>query len=77
MKLLRKNKNCGDGIGNFRPLTMLNAEFVLSSVISSEQTCSVMGRDYSGQPSFCSPDHLKNQRRSRLIDLKQSKAFDR
>ena len=57
VKLLRKNKHGGDGISNFRPLTMLNTDLkilakilanclqtVLHSLICPEQTCAVKGR---------------------------------
>ena len=57
VKLLRKNKHGGDGISNFRPLTMLNTDLkilakilanrlqtVLPSLICPEQTCAVKGR---------------------------------
>ena len=57
IKLVRKSKDGGDGLGNFRPLTMLNAELkilakilanrlqlVLARLISPEQTCAVKGR---------------------------------
>ena len=57
VKLLHKNKHGGDGISNFRPLTMLNTDLkilakilanclqtVLPSLICPEQTCAVQGR---------------------------------
>ena len=57
VKLLRKNKHGGDGISNFRSLTMLNTDLkifakilanclqtVLPSLICPEQTCAVKGR---------------------------------
>ena len=58
VKLLRKNKHGGNGISNFRPLTMLNTDLkilakilanrlqtVLPSLICPEQTCAVKGRN--------------------------------
>ena len=79
VNLLRKNKHGGDGISNFRPLTMLNTDLkilakilanrlwtVLLSLICPEQTCAVKGRTI--QDSL----HLV-----RTIIENQSKAFDR
>ena len=86
VKLLRKNKYGGDGISNFRPLTMLNTDLkilakilanrlqtVLPSLICPEQTCAVKGRTI--QDSL----HLVRTivEKVALINLDQSKAFDR
>lgn len=59
IKLLRKNKRGGDGINNFRLITMLNTELmilandlanrlqvVVPSLISPEQTCAEKGRTF-------------------------------
>ena len=85
MKLLHKNKHGVDGISNFRPLTMLNTDLkilakilanrlqtVLPSLICPEQTCAVK----VGLSNL----HLvrtKVDRNAALINLDQSKAFDR
>lgn len=53
VKLLRKNKNCVDWTGNFRPLTMLNTELNILSVVNWLRASCCEGKDYSRQPLFC------------------------
>ena len=90
MKLLRKNKHGGDGISNFRPLTMLNTDLkilakilanrlqtVLPSLICPEQTCAVKGRTIQDSLHLVCTIVEKVDGNAALINLDQSKAFDR
>ena len=90
MKLLRKNKHGGDGISNFRPLTMLNTDLkilakiladrlqtVLPSLICREQICAVKGRTIQNSLHLFRTIVEKVDRNAALINLDQSKAFDR
>ena len=88
--LLRKNKHGGDGISNFRSLTMLNTDLkilakilanrlqtVLPSLISPEQTCAVKGRTIQDSLHLVRTIVEKVDGNAALINLDQSKAFDR
>ena len=90
MKLLRKNKHDGDGISNFRPLTMLNTDLkilakiladhlqtVLPSLICPEQTCVKKGRTIQDSLHLVRMIVEKVDGNAELINLDQSKAFDR
>ena len=90
VKLLRKNKHGGDGISNFRPLTMLNTDLkilakilanrlqtVLPSLICPEQTCAVKGRTIQDSLHLVRTIVEKVDGNAALINLDQSKAFDR
>ena len=89
VKLLRKNKHCGDGISNFRALTMLNTDLkilakipanrlrtVLPSLICPEQTCAVKGRTIQDSLHLVRTI-IEVDGNAALINLDQSKAFDR
>ena len=88
-KLLHKNKHGGDGISNFRPLTMLNTDFkslakilanrlqtVLPSLICPEQTCAVKGRTIQDSLHLVRTIIEKVDGNAALINLDQSKAVD-
>ena len=90
IKLLRKKKGGGDGIDNYRPLTMLNTELkilakvlagrlqaVLASLIGPEQTCAVKGRTIQDNLHLVRLIIEKVDSDAALINLDQSKAFDR
>ena len=90
VKLLRKNKHGGDGISNFRPLTMLKTDFnilakilaqrlqtVLPSLICLEQTCAVKGRTIQDSLHLVHMIVENVDVNAALINLDQSKAFDR
>ena len=90
VKLLCKNKHGGDGISNFRPLTMLNTDLkilakilanrlqtVLPSLICPEQTCAVKGRTIQDSLHLVRTIVEKVDGNAALINLDQSKAFDR
>ena len=90
VKLLRKNKHGGDGISNFRPLTMLNTDLkilakilanrlqtILPSLICPEQTCAVKGRTIQDSLHLVRTIVEKVDGNAALINLYQSKAFDR
>ena len=90
VKLLRKNKHGGDEISNFRPLTMLNTDLkilvkilanrlqtVLPSLICPEQTCAVKGRTIQDSLHLVRTIVEKVDGNAALINLDQSKAFDR
>ena len=90
VKLLRKEKDGGDGIDNFRPLTMLNTELkilakvlsgrlqvVLDKLIGPEQTCAVKGRSIQDNLHLVRTIIEKVDNGAALIKLDQSKAFDR
>ncbi|CAE1178594.1 unnamed protein product [Acanthosepion pharaonis] len=90
IKLLRKDKNGGDGLGNFRPLTMLNTDLkilakilanrlqlVLSRLIGPEQTCAVKGRTIQDNLHMVRLILEQVDSEAALINLDQSKAFDR
>ena len=90
VKLLRKNKHGGDGVSNFRPLTMLNTDLkilvkilanqlqtVLPSLICPEQTCAVKGRTIQDSLHLVRMIVEKVDGNAALINLDQSKAFDR
>ena len=90
VKLLCKNKHGGDGISNFRPLTMLNTDLkilakilanhlqtVLPTLICSEQTCAVKGRTIQDSLHLVRTIVEKVNGNAALINLDQSKAFDR
>ena len=90
VKLLRKNKHGGDGINNFRPLTMLNTDLkilakilanrlqtALPSLICSKQTCAVKGRTIQHSLHLVHTIVEKVDGNAALINLDQSKAFDR
>ena len=90
MKLLRKNKHGGDGISNFRPLTVLNTDLkilakilanrlqtVLPSLICPEQTCAVKGRTIQDSLHLVRTIIEKVDGNAALINLDQSKAFHR
>ena len=90
VKLLRKNKHGGDGISKFRPLTMFNTDLkilakilanrlqtVLPSVICPEQTCAVKGRTIQDSLHLVRTIIEKVDGNAALINLDQSKAFDR
>ena len=90
VKLLRKNKHGGDGISNFRPLTMLNTDLkilakilanrlqtVLPSLISPEQTCAVKAGLSRDSLHLVRTIVEKVDGNAALINLDQSKAFDR
>ena len=90
VKLLRKNKHGGDGISNFRPLTMLNTDLkvlakilanrlqtVLPSLICPKQTCAVKGRTIQESLHLVRTIVEKVDENAVLIYLDQSKAFDR
>ena len=89
MKLLRLNKHGGDGISNFRPL-MLNTDLkilamipasciqtVLPSLICPEQTWAVKGRTIQDSPHLVCMIVVKVNGNAALINLDQSKVFDR
>ena len=82
MKLLRENKHGGDGISNFRPLTMLNTDLkilvkiqvnrlqtVLPSLICPEQTCAVKGRTIQDSLHCVGTIAEKVDRNTALINL--------
>ena len=89
VKLLRKNKHGGDGISNFRPLTMLNTDLILAKIIASrlqtvlpsliyrEQTCAVKGRTIQDSLHLVRTVVEKVDGNAALINLYQSKAFNR
>ena len=90
VKLLRKDKDGGDGIDNFRPITLLNTELkilakvlsnrlqtVLASLIGPEQTCSVKGRTIQDNLHLVRTIIENVDSGAALIKLDQSKAFDR
>ena len=90
VKLLRKNKHGGDRICNFRPLTMLNTDLkilakilanrlqtVLPSLICPEETCAVKGRTIQDSLHLVRTIVEKVDGNVALINLDQSKAFDR
>ena len=90
VKLLRKNKHGGDRISKFRPLTMFNTDLkilakilanrlqtVLPSVICPEQTCTVKGRTIQDSLHLVRTIIEKVDGNAALINLDQSKAFDR
>ena len=90
VKLLRKNKHGGDGISNFRPLTMLNTDLkilakiladrlqtALPSLIAPEQCCAVKGRTIQDSLHLVRTILEKVDDKAALINLDQSKAFDR
>ena len=90
VKLLRKNKHGGDGISNFHLLTMLNTDLeilaktlanclqtVLPSLICPEQTCAVKGRTIQNSLHLVRTIVEKVDGNATLINLDQSKAFDR
>ena len=88
VKLLRKNKHGGDGISNFRLLTMLNTDLkilakilanllqtVLPILICPEQTCAVKGRTIQDSLHLVRTIVEKVDGNAALINLNQSKAF--
>ena len=90
--LLKKDKRAGGKIDNFRPITLLNTELkilakilsnrlqiVLGSLIGPEQTCSVKGRSIQDNLHLIRTiiDGVKDDTEAALINLDQSKAFDR
>ena len=90
VKFLRKNKHGGDGISNFRPLTMLNTNLkilakiladhlhiVQPSLICPEQTCAVKGRTIQNSLHLVRTIVDKVDGNAALITLYQPKAFDR
>ncbi|CAE1328542.1 unnamed protein product [Acanthosepion pharaonis] len=90
IKLLRKDKDGGDGLGNFCPLTMLNTDLkilakilanrlqlVLSSLIGPEQTCAVKGRTIQDNIHMARLILEQVDSEAALINLDQSKTFDR
>ena len=90
VKLLRNNKHGGDGISNFRPLTMLNTDLkilakilanrfqtILPSLICPEQTCDIKGRTIQDCLHLVRTIVEKLDGNAGLINLDQSKAFDR
>ena len=90
MKLLHKNKHGGDGISNFRPITMINTDLkilakilasclqtVLPSLICPKQTCAVKGRTIQDSLHLVCMIVEKVDENAALINLDQSKAFDR
>ena len=90
VKLLRKNKHDGDGISNFRPLAMLNTDLkilakilvnslqtVLPSLVCPEQTCAVKGRTIHESLHLVRTIVEKVDGNAALINLDQSKVFDR
>ena len=90
VKLLRKNKHGGEGLSNFRPLTMLNTDLkilakiladrlqsALPSLISPEQSCAVKGRTIQDSLHLIRTIIDKVDNKAALINLDQSKAFDR
>ena len=90
VKLLRKNKHSGDGISNFRPLAMLNTDLkilakiladrlqiALPGLICSEQTCAVKGRNIQDSLYIVRTIIEKIHGNATLINLDQSKTFDR
>ena len=90
MKLQRKNKHGRDGISNFCPLKMLNTDLkilakilanrlqtVLPSLICPEQTCAVKGRTIQNSLHLVRTIVEKVNGNAALINLDQSKAFDR
>ena len=90
VKLLRKNKHGGDGISNFRPLTMLNTDLIilakiladrlqtaLPSLIAPDQSCAVKGRTIQDSLHLVRTILDKDDNKAALINLDQSKAFDR
>ena len=90
MKLLRKNKHGVDGNCNFHPLTTLNTDLkilakilanrlqtVLPSLICPEQTCAVKGRTIQDSLHLVCTIVEKVDGNAALINLDQSKAFDR
>ena len=90
VKLLRKNKHGGNGISNFRPLTMLNTDLkilakiladrlqtVLPSLICPEQTCAVKARTIQDSLHLVRTIVEKVDGNAALINLDQSKAFER
>jgi len=89
VKLLCKNKRGGDGISNFRPLTMLNTDLkilakiladrlqtALPSLIAPEQSCAVKGRTIQDSLHMIRTI-VEKVDKAALINLDQSKAFDR
>ena len=90
VKLLRKKKYGGNGISNFRPLTLLNTDLkilakikanrfqtVLPSLICPEQTCAVKGRAIQDSLDLVRTIVEKVDGNAALINLDQSKAFER
>ena len=90
VKLLCKNKHGEDGISNFRSLRMLNTDLkilakilenrlqtVLPSLICPEQTCAVKGRTIQDSLYLVRTIVEKVDGNAVLINLDQSKAFDR
>ena len=88
--MLHENKHGGDGISNFCPLTMLNTDLkilakilanrlqtVLPSLICPEQTCAVKGRTIQDSLHLVRTIVEKVDGNAALINLDQSKAFDR
>ena len=90
VKLLRKNKHDGDEISNFHPLTMLNTDLrILAKILANrlqtvpprlicpEQTCAVKGRTIQDSLHLVRTIVEKVDGNAALINLDQSKAFDR
>ena len=88
VKLLCKDKHGGDGISNFRPLTMLNTDLkilakiladrlqtALPSLICPEQSCAM--KDRIIQDSLHMVRTIIVDGNTALINLDQSKDFDR
>ena len=90
VKLLRKNKHVGDGISNFHPLTILNTglkilakieaerlQTTMLNLICPEQTCAVKGRTIQDSLHMVFIIIEKINGHVALINLNQSKTFDR
>ena len=90
VKLLRKSKDDEDGICNFRSLTMLNTDFkilakilagrlqtVLAILICPEQSCAVKVRTIQDSLHMVRMIVEKVNGNRALINLDQSKDFDR
>ena len=89
VKLLRKSKHGGNGINNFRSLTMLNTDLkilakilaghyqtILPSLICPEQSRAVKGRTIQDSLHMVHTIIEKVNGNAALINLDQSKAFD-
>ena len=89
-KLLHKDKHGGDEISNFCPLTMLNTDLkilakifvdclqtALPSLISPQKSCAVNSRTIQDSIHIVHAIIGKVDGNAALINLCQSKAFDR
>ncbi len=90
--LLKKGKGGGGKLDDYRPITLLNTELkimakilqerlqsVAESLLGPEQTCSVRGRTIQSNLHLIRTiiEGVKDDEEAALINLDQSKAFDR